>query len=401
MELQTMPTPEMPLFGNTLKLMKFWSYLFVHNWRRYVAMTPYSLINLTQYVDIYLSTEPLDFIIRNVYLAVLFTNTVVRGVLLCVQRGQYERFLELIKVYYLQLLNSSDKQIVQLVAETTRLSNSIGRINLLMGTCTCIGFVTYPIFGSERGKPSPQSYCSMQFLFDAIRICICGFAVLPYGMYVPGIDKYASPYYEVFFVVQAIMAPMGCCMYIPYTNLVVTFTLFAILMCRVLQHKLRSLPRLPASQVRLEIIWCIRYQNKLAGLVDAMNALNSNLHLVEFLCFGAMLCVLLFSLIIAQTIAQTIIVIAYMVMIFANSVVLYYVANELYFQSFYISIAAYESNWMDFDVETQKTLKFLIMRSQKPLAILVGGVYPMNLKMLQSLLNVIYSFFTLLRRVYG
>lgn len=77
---------------------------------------------------------------------------------------------------------------------------------------------------------------------------------------------------------------------------------------------------------------------------------------------------------------------------------------------------------MDFDVETQKTLKFLIMRSQKPLAvrtvqminidiyfeylsicfqILVGNVYPMNLKMLQSLLNVIYSFFTLLRRVYG
>lgn len=90
----------------------------------------------------------------------------------------------------------------------------------------------------------------------------------------------------------------------------------------------------------------------------------------------------------AQTIAQTVIVIAYMVMIFANSVVLYYVANELYFQvrvvyqfsfkflykygilqSFDIAIAAYESNWMDFDVDTQRTLKFLIMRSQKPLAV--------------------------------
>ncbi|KAH8273928.1 hypothetical protein KR044_003919 [Drosophila immigrans] len=375
MELQTMATTEMPIFGNTLKLMKFWSYLFVHNWRRYMAMIPYVLTNITQYVDIYLSTEPLDFIIRNVYLAVLFTNTIVRGVLLILQREEYEGFLELIKSYYLQLLNSTDKQIKQLLLETTRLSNSIGRINLLMGTCTCIGFVTYPIFGSER--------------------------VLPYGMYVPGIDKYDSPYYEFFFVVQAIMAPMGCCMYIPYTNLVVTFTLFAILMCRVLQHKLRSLQRLPVSRVRQEIIWCIQYQVKLEGLVNAMNGLNTNLHLVEFLCFGAMLCVLLFSMIIAQTIAQTVIVIAYMVMIFANSVVLYYVANELYFQSFYISIAAYESNWMDFDVETQKTLKFLIMRSQKPLAILVGGVYPMNLKMLQSLLNVIYSFFTLLRRVYG
>lgn len=31
------------------------------------------------------------------------------------------------------------------------MSNFIGRINLMMGTCTCIGFVTYPLFGSERG----------------------------------------------------------------------------------------------------------------------------------------------------------------------------------------------------------------------------------------------------------
>ncbi|ALC39034.1 Or30a [Drosophila busckii] len=375
MKLLAMSTTEMPIFGNTLKLMEFWSYLFVHNWRRYVAMTPYVMINATQYVDIYLSTEPLDFIIRNAYLAVLFTNTIVRGVLLCVHRHRYERFLELIKSYYIQLQNSEDPHIIQLVAETTRLSNSIARINLLMGTCTCIGFVIYPIFGSER--------------------------VLPYGMYVPGIDKYASPYYEFFFVVQAIMAPMGCCMYIPYTNLVVTFTLFAILMCRVLRHKLQKLQHFHRSKVQQQIIWCIRYHNKLAGVVHAKNSLTTNLYLVEFLCFGAMLCVLLFSLIIAQTVAQTIIVIFYMVMIFANSVVLYYVANELYFQSLYVAIAAYETNWMDYSIETQKTLKFLIMRSQKPLAILVGGVYPMNLKMLQSLLNVIYSFFTLLRRIYG
>lgn len=34
--------------------------------------------------------------------------------------------------------------------------------------------------------------------------------------------------------------------------------------------------------------------------VDSMNALNTHLHLVEFLCFGAMLCVLLFSLIIVS-----------------------------------------------------------------------------------------------------
>lgn len=37
-----------------------------------------------------------------------------------------------------------------------------------------------------------------------------------------------------------------------------------------------------------------------ARLVDGMNTLNTHLHLVEFICFGAMLCVLLFSLIIVS-----------------------------------------------------------------------------------------------------
>jgi len=109
MELKSMDTVEMPIFGSTLKLMKFWSYLFVHNWRRYVAMTPYIIINCTQYVDIYLSTESLDFIIRNVYLAVLFTNTVVRGVLLCVQRFSYERFINILKSFYIELLVSTER----------------------------------------------------------------------------------------------------------------------------------------------------------------------------------------------------------------------------------------------------------------------------------------------------
>lgn len=77
-----------------------------------MAMAPYMIINSTQYVDIYLSTEPLDFIIRNVYLAVLFTNTVVRGVLLCVQRASYEKFIEMLKSYYIQLLVSYFKNVL-------------------------------------------------------------------------------------------------------------------------------------------------------------------------------------------------------------------------------------------------------------------------------------------------
>lgn len=107
-------------------------------------------------------------------------------------------------------------------------------------------------------------------------------------------------------------------------------------------------------------------------------------------------------------------------MIFSQSVVLYYFANELYDQSLLVAEAAYDCNWFDFDIPTQKIIKLMILRAQKPCAvsgvkcytkmiyfckillqIMVGEVYPMNLELLQSLLNATYSYFTLLKRVYG
>ena len=82
-------------------------------------------------------------------------------------------------------------------------------------------------------------------------------------MYVPGIDKYTSPFYQIFFVLQIIITPMGCCMYIPFTNLIVAFILFAILMCNVLQHKLKNLKDCDNFKAREVIVWCIKYQLKL------------------------------------------------------------------------------------------------------------------------------------------
>ncbi|XP_037822928.1 odorant receptor 30a-like [Lucilia sericata] len=366
---------DVPLLNTSLRIMKFWSFLLQHNWRRYSCLIPYIMINTTQFLDIYFSTEPIDAVVRNAYIAVLFFNTILRAVLLCINRFEYEKFMENIRLLYIELMESEDKATRKMLHETTLASRFISKINLFMGTCSCIGFITYPIFATSR--------------------------VLPFGMYVPGIEKYESPFYQIFFICQVIITPMGCCMYIPFTNLVVAFILFAILMCKVLQHKLRNLKDVSSEQAREVIVWCIKYQLELIRYVDTINNLTTHTFLVEFLAYGAMLCAMLFLLIIVETLAQMIIVSIYIFMILSQSVIMYYFANELYDQSLLVANAAYDCNWFEFDVSTQKYLKLLILRSQKPCSILVGKVYPMNLEMLQSLLNATYSYFTLLKRVYS
>ncbi|TMW54391.1 hypothetical protein DOY81_000570 [Sarcophaga bullata] len=371
---------DVPIFTTSLRIMKFWAFLLAHNWRRYASLIPYTLLNTTQFMEIYFSTEPVDAIIRNAYIAVLFFNSTLRGVVLCLNRFGFEHVMETVRLLYIELKASDDPRIRKMLQETTKASMMVSKVNLVMGAFSVLGFLTYPIFSTT----------------------------LPYGIYVPGINKYQSPYYEIFFVTQIILAPMGCCMFIPFTNLIVALILFAILMCKVLQHKLSNLKEVSNKEAFEVIVWSIKYQKKLISYVGLINNLTTHTFMIEFLAYGAMLCAMLFSLVIvgifegnAETLAQMIIISIYMFMIFAQSVVLYYFANELYDQSLLVAIAAYESNWFNFDVDTQKVIKLMILRSQKACAIMVGKVYPMNLELLQSLLNATYSYFTLLKRVYG
>lgn len=126
--------------------------------------------------------------------------------------------------------------------------------------------------------------------------------------------------------------------------------------------------------------------------------MTTHTFMIEFLAYGAMLCAMLFSLVIvsiteintfwekisillfqAETLAQMIIISIYMFMIFAQSVVLYYFANELYDQSLLVAIAAYESNWFDFDVGTQKMIKLMILRSQRACAVSIWDMISLQI----------------------
>lgn len=67
-------------------------------------------------------------------------------------------------------------------------------------------------------------------------------------------------------------------------------------------------------------------------------------------------------------------------------------------QSYNVGAALYDLPWYHFNEKNKKTLLLIICRSQKPLQIMIGDIVPITLQMFQSLLNVSYSYFALLRR---
>ncbi|XP_073821878.1 odorant receptor 30a-like isoform X4 [Musca autumnalis] len=300
---------DVPLLSTNLRIMKFWSFLLEHNWRRYFALIPYICLITTQLLDIYFSTEPIDVIVRNAYVALMFFDGTVRAVLLCVKRFEYEEFMEKIQVLHDDLMDSEDAILRKMLRECTVASRFISKVNFIMGCASSVAFNMYPLFTTKKDVSNEKA--------------------------------------------------------------------------------------------REVIVWCIKYQIQFINFVDTINDLTSYMFLFEFVAFGVMLCAMLFLLVIVETVGQMFVICSYIFVIFAQSSILYYFANELYDQSLKVAIAAYESNWFDFDVSTQKTIKLFILRAQTPCAILVGKWYPMNLEMFQSLLNATYSYFTLLKRIYG
>ncbi|XP_073821311.1 odorant receptor 30a-like [Musca autumnalis] len=135
--------------------------------------------------------------------------------------------------------------------------------------------------------------------------------------------------------------------------------------------------------------------------IEKVNELASMVALIDFILFIIVLCIMLLSLILVKAVIQKCIILGYLLMMLTQITLLYYFSNEVYYQSLEISTAVYDIDWFKCDIATQKLLKLLLLRSQKPCAILMGNAYPINLRRLLVLLKITYSVFTLLEQLYG
>ncbi|KFB39839.1 odorant receptor 2 [Anopheles sinensis] len=370
---------ECPIIGVNVKVWLFWSYLRRPRLIRFlVGYIPVALLNVFQFAKLYSSAGDMSELIINGYFTVLYFNLVLRTSFLVINRRKFEKFFEGVAIEYERL--ERNNEIRPVLERYTRRGRMLSMSNLWLGAFISACFVTYPLFAPGR--------------------------TLPYAVSIPGVDVLASPVYEVLFVLQVYLTFPACCMYIPFTSFYATCTLFALVQIAALKQRLGRIrggaPSAGESRTLfVELKECLMYHKQIIQYVHDLNSLVTYICLLEFLSFGMMLCALLFLLSISNQLAQMIMIGSYIFMILSQMFAFYWHAHEVLEQSLGISDSIYNGAWPDFDESIRKKLILIIARAQRPMAIKVGNVFPMTLEMFQKLLNVSYSYFTLLRRVYN
>ncbi|XP_061397181.1 odorant receptor 30a-like, partial [Musca vetustissima] len=334
-------------------------------------------LNLFQLLDLHYTEKPLDEKVHDTYMAMLVFNTLLRAIVMVRNRREFTQLLEFVKTLYAELMMEYDFEIRRIMQQHTDLVLKISKIILTMGILTSTGFSIFPIMSDKR-----------EFIF---------------GIYVPYLNEYQRPWYEILLTSQCILNLSGLCMFIPFTGMFVSFLIFAIAISKILQRKLNNFPQEISSRqlIQEKIVESVQLHLKLISLVDKVNERTLIISMIDVILFVVLLCIMLLSFILVKTVIQKCIITVYILMIFTQTFVLYYFSNELYYQSLEISTAVYDINWFNYDVETQNMLRLLLLRSQKPCAVLISKAYPINLKTLQVLLKVTYSVFTLLEQFYG
>ncbi|EAT42450.1 AAEL006005-PA [Aedes aegypti] len=368
-----------PIISINARVWRFWSFILKHDYMRYISIIPVTAMTVLMFTDLYRAWGNIGEVIINAYFAVLYFNAVLRVLILVHYHEEYESFLEKIADVYREIISMPDEKTKEMVQLFTKRARVMSVSNLGLGAFISACFVVYPLFTGERR--------------------------LPYGMHIPGVNKFESPLYEILYVMQAVLTFPGCCMYIPFTSFFASTSLFGLIQIKSLQYRLENFKQNGTGksnkEQRSQLEAIISDHQRVIAYVGELNGLVTYICLVELLSFGMMLCALLFLLVIIEHYAQLIIVVSYIFMIISQIFAFYWHANEVREESMAIGEAAYSGPWIELDQASKKKLLLVILRSQVPLEISVGNVYPMTLEMFQSLLNASYSYFTLLKRVYS
>ncbi|XP_058814907.1 odorant receptor Or2-like [Topomyia yanbarensis] len=368
-----------PIISINVRVWRFWSFVLKHDAMRYISIIPVGVMNVFMFADLYRAWGNIDEVIINAFFAVLWFNAVLRTVILIYNREMFEKFLRNIAVVYREIQEMKDEYIKRIVGSFTKRARILSLANLGMGAVISMCYVTYPLFTEGRG--------------------------LPYGMFIPGVKIFESPQYEIFYIAQVVFTFPGCCMYIPFTSFFASTTLFGLVQIKTLQRLLRTFKAAGNDEngemLNSKVAKLIENHLRVIRYVRDLNSLVTYICLIEILSFGTILCALLFLFNLIDNQAQIVIIAAYIFMIISQIFTFYWHANEVREESMSIAEAAYNVPWTELDNSTKKKFSLIIVRSQRPLEITVGNVYPMTLEMFQSLLNASYSYFTLLRQVYN
>lgn len=307
------------------------------------------------------------------------------------RRHLFENFCESFIVLYNAVRDSGDSRAIAILDLMQFRATIFTRSNMVLGSLAIILFSGHPL--------------------------LLGTGKLPYGVYIAGVDFRTSPAYQLGYALCIASTILGVTLYIPFINIVMSFIIFGITLIQNLNAKFRTISETSSEEgedqgthppldntlvdnnlVERRFKLYIEYHKRIIRYVEEINELISFVCLVEIILFGGLLSALLFLTVIVKQTGQFVFACIYIFMILFQLFNFYWLSNELIQQSGELGYALYDSPWYTFSVRNRKTLLLTMARAQQPLEIMLGNVAPITLQTFQSILNVSYSYFTVMRR---
>ncbi|ENN81885.1 hypothetical protein YQE_01732, partial [Dendroctonus ponderosae] len=123
-----------------------------------------------------------------------------------------------------------------------------------------------------------------------------------------------------------------------------------------------------------------RYLNTTISFVGELNVLMKYLIFVECTVISIIIASVLFQLIFVPTsLAASTLYIAVSCTVLSQIFVLSWISNEIEVESLSISDALFESRWYEQTQKVKKIIIIIMMRSRKPLRIMIGPFYPLTI----------------------
>ncbi|KAL2738242.1 odorant receptor Or2-like isoform X1 [Vespula maculifrons] len=242
--------------------------------------------------------------------------------------------------------------------------------------------------------------------------------ILPFDVWLGGVDIHLSPYFEWAFTMQIIaLIHSGLC-----------FCCFDIFLCllnltvagqfKILQHRLEILfdnsilytknneyviHEDDAPETFQEFKRCVEHHRMLIDYVDELERIFAMATLCQLLMSSVMLCVVGFQVFVSRGIAtRQFLFVSHTYGCIFQLFVITSAANEVIVESHAVGDAAYNTNWQTISYEPYKKIKMGIMmimaRADRPCYITAGGFFPVSLQTFMGVLSTATSYFTLLRK---
>ncbi|XP_067625344.1 odorant receptor Or2-like [Eurosta solidaginis] len=340
-----------------------------------VAFVPF-VTNIGQLINLYMTWGDdieISEMGMNYFMWCVTANGLLRHLTMTRKDKKILKFLKCIENWHKDIERYDDPYILQ---QLQNITNDVSKFTL---------------FGFIAG-----SLCA---LFADLYPLVYDHRKLPMDVHYPFAKIKEMPLYGISYFIQVIiLTPLAIANYLPFTNLLITFFMFGRVVLLDLQYKLSHINAQNETKMLRDFKECMAYHNKIIDFRNDLEELVSINGLFDVALFGAMLCMTLFFISIEQDFKLILVAMTFMFIPFYLFCITYYYSNKFTVESLEVANAAYNTPWYEGNLEMRKCVMVMIAKSQRPLEITAGGLYPMTLANFQSLLKVSYSYFTLLQR---